>query len=28
VMQRFFGTDYFAFSMTAGPPYAGTTRQY
>jgi hypothetical protein len=28
VMQRFFGTDYLAFSMTAGPPHAGTTRQY
>jgi hypothetical protein len=28
VMQRFFGTDYLPFSLTAGPPYAGTTRQY
>jgi hypothetical protein len=28
VMQRFFGTDYLAFSMTAGAPYAGTTRKY
>jgi len=28
VMQRFFGTDYLAFSLTAGPPYAGSTRQY
>ncbi len=28
VMGRFFGTDYFAFSVTAGVPYAGTTRQY
>ena len=28
VMQRFFGTDYLAFNLTAGPPYAGTTRQY
>ena len=28
VMGRFFGTDYLAFSMTAGAPYAGTTRQY
>ena len=26
-MQRFFGTDYLAFSLTAGPPYPGTTRQ-
>jgi hypothetical protein len=28
VMARFFGTDYLSFSLTAGPPYAGTTRQY
>lgn len=28
VLQRFFGTDYVAFSLTAGPPYAGSTRQY
>jgi PAP2 superfamily protein len=28
VMARFFGTDYLAFSATAGPPYAGTTRLY
>lgn len=28
VMQRFFGTDYLAFSLTAGPPFAGTTRRY
>lgn len=28
VMARFFGTDYLAFSNTAGPPNAGTTRQY
>jgi hypothetical protein len=27
-MARFFGTDYLAFSLTAGPPYAGSTRQY
>jgi hypothetical protein len=27
-MARFFSTDYLAFSLTAGPPYAGTTRQY
>jgi hypothetical protein len=27
-MARFFGTDYLAFGLTAGPPYAGTTRQY
>jgi PAP2 superfamily len=28
VMVRFFGTDYLAFSTTAGAPYAGTTRKY
>ena len=28
VMERFFGTDYITFRMTAGAPYAGTTRQY
>lgn len=28
VLEKFFGTDYLAFSVTAGPPYAGTTRQY
>jgi hypothetical protein len=28
VMARFFGTDYLAFTATAGPPYAGTTRLY
>lgn len=28
VMERFFGTDYISFSSTAGPPYAGSTRQY
>ncbi len=28
VMERFFGTDYLAFRVTAGVPYAGTTRQY
>jgi len=28
VMQRFFGTDYLAFDLTAGAPFAGTARQY
>lgn len=28
VLEKFFGTDYLAFSLTAGAPYAGTTRQY
>ena len=28
VMARFFGTDFIAFRVTSGVPYAGTTRQY
>jgi hypothetical protein len=28
VLQRFFGADALAFSLTAGAPYAGTTRQF
>ncbi|MDX1984771.1 MAG: vanadium-dependent haloperoxidase [Bryobacteraceae bacterium] len=28
VMMRFFHTDYLAFSLTAGPPFAGSARQY